>query len=272
MTSIRDFIDARTHIGFSQREVSAISGVSESTIRRAELGESNVSIVVFNQLMYAVGAERAGFQPICDYSAMVAARFVLGDATVQLSDAAREWITRWRKMGSAADDASGFRTILRTAGYAARILDRPHKETYRGPLLPTQIFSRLRELQQSDNLDWAVTGADGLPMIYVSDPRLALERLNDSGGGSNRRSRFWEGVTLLDMSPVVNARVRGRVLAGGDKVRSMGEIQTVIDMYSAGQIDAADRRANSIHARSFADWEGLGSGLVRRAHETGEQA
>ncbi|XGU20601.1 helix-turn-helix domain-containing protein [Rhodococcus sp. 3Y1] len=68
MTSIRDFIDARTHIGFSQREVSAISGVSESTIRRAELGESNVSIVVFNQLMYAVGAERAGFQPICDYS------------------------------------------------------------------------------------------------------------------------------------------------------------------------------------------------------------
>ncbi len=218
MTSIRDFIDARTHIGFSQREVSAISGVSESTIRRAELGESNVSIVVFNQLMYAVGAERAGFQPICDYSAMVAARFVLGgDATVQLSDAAREWITRWRKMGSAADDASGFRTILRTAGYAARILDRPHKETYRGPLLPTQIFSRLRELQQSDNLDWAVTGADGLPMIYVSDPpRLALERLNDSGGGgSNRRSRFWEGVTLLDMSPVVNARVRGRVLAGG---------------------------------------------------------
>lgn len=89
MTSIQDFIDARTHIGFSQREVAAISGVSESTIRRAELGESNVSIVVFNQLMYAVGVKQAGFQPICDYSAMVAARFVLGDATVQLSDAAR---------------------------------------------------------------------------------------------------------------------------------------------------------------------------------------
>ncbi|NMM89656.1 hypothetical protein B2J88_35875 [Rhodococcus sp. SRB_17] len=251
MVSIQDFIDARIHIGFSQREVAAISGVSESTIRRAELGESNISINVFNQLMYAVGVKQTGFQPICDYSAMSAARFVLGDTEVPLSNAAREWIARWQKMGTAADDASGFRTILRTAGYAARILDRPRRATYDGPMLPAQIFSRLRELQLSDNLNWAVTGAETWPMIYVSNPELALDRLNDGGGGRSRRSPFWEGVTLLDMSPVANARVRGRISAGGDKVRSMGEIQTVIDMYSAGQIDAADRRANRLYEKSF---------------------
>jgi hypothetical protein len=170
--------------GLSRPELAAIAEVAPSTIARIESGEMIPTTTMLDRLLEAAGFRlESKLVPVCDVSAIAAARGILDPASGLSSyPGAARWVERWTRASFVTADGEARRParLAETAGVSASLVDRPCLVSCAQPERWTDAADKLR----NSGLRWAATGgvaANRLApsadapwfVFYVDDPAAA---------------------------------------------------------------------------------------------------
>lgn len=218
--------------GLKKTYVSAVSGVSRSSINRIEKGESDPNLGTLRELAMACGFDLdLSIKPLADPFAAQAVRSLLEDDF--LPDDARavaEWITRIEKTGLQDPLA-----MVEYAGRASGLRALGSRGIY---LRGEASVLRLASAADAANAPWAVSGSPHLQLatdhevsgphiIWTQEPQLVADLLGDS----LLKARAVETASVI-IALAPPALFQNSFVVRG--VKYVAPIQAIIDGFSLG--------------------------------------
>ncbi len=161
---------------YNRRELARRAGVSPSTVTRIEKGDLDPTLGMAERILAAAGLQIPTPEPLCDASALSAARAILG-GTDPADPAMAETLTRW----ASPDGEPHPRQLAMEAAVAAPPRLRPRAVT----TTSDWGFLRIASAAAATRKGWAASGApaaarigaseqEGPVVLYVEEPnRLA---------------------------------------------------------------------------------------------------
>ncbi|MCL2091540.1 MAG: helix-turn-helix domain-containing protein [Micrococcales bacterium] len=236
MSAAQKIRDARLMARLSINDLARLSGVSASTISRAEAGKLVPSVDAYFDILTAAGFTDGGrtVRPLSSPSSVWAARWLLGDLATA-PDRLDEWIDRWRRIRLVAPDGVDvldIEPLLFRAGRYALLSARPGAVD----LSTDRSAPEASRLLSAAGVENAVTGDEALerlgssivptwPVLYVADVRAAVDAL----GVRPRLPR--ERGPRSTVVPFDGWSETGRVRAR-DGVWFVSPLQAVVDGYA----------------------------------------
>lgn len=218
--------------GLRKSYVSAVSGVSRSSINRIEKGETDPNLGTLRELAIACGFDMdVSVRPLSDHFAAQAARQILEEGFVsEATEAVAEWAARIGRVGH-TDPLS----IVEYAGRALGLRELGARGTY---LRGNASVLRLASAADAANAPWAISGrahfqlatddeVEGPNIVWTENPRLVAELLSDT----LTTSRSPETASVI-VAPAPSALLQHSFTHQG--VTYVAPIQAIIDGFSLG--------------------------------------